>query len=160
MRYSSVFGAGILVVCANLCAFCADADIKLSVKTFVYPSDSADRFGHGKIEAVLSYKGGSPIPGRTLSFETSTGTFSCKLPDVENEVDSSSGDESCFATDKNGRSTVYLLNIPFNSQGVVTASCEFDDQLVKASGTFWIKRFAVAKSARKKSKNRGVAQSK
>lgn len=160
MKYSAVFGAGILVLCANLLAFCADSDVRLSVKTFVYPSDSADRFGHGKIEAVLSYKGGAPIPGRTLNFETSCGTFSCKLPDIENEVDSSSGDESCFATDTNGKSTVYIINIPFNSQGVVTVSCEFDDRVVKASGRFWIKRFAVVKSARKKSKNRGVAQSK
>jgi|WetSurMetagenome_2_1015567.scaffolds.fasta_scaffold00717_14 hypothetical protein len=130
----------------------AEFAITLSVKTYVYPSDSADRYGHGKVEAVLRYKEGAPIPNRRLSLETTAGDFSCKLPDIANEVDSSSSDESCFTTDKNGRVLAYIINIPFNSQGMVTASCSFDDVSVKATGTFWIKRMPVIKAPTKKEK--------
>ena len=93
----------------------------------MYPSDSADRYGHGKVEAFLRYKEGAPIPNQTIQLESWCGNFSCKLPDIENEVDSSSGDESCFTTGKDGKILVYIINIPFNSQGIITAACTFDD---------------------------------
>jgi hypothetical protein len=127
--------------------------ISLSVKTFVYPSDSFDQSGHGKVEAFLRYKDGAPIPNQRIEFSSTSGNFSCKLPDIENEVDSSSSDESCFTTGKDGKILVYIINIPFNSQGMVTASCTYDDVSVKATGTYWIKRMLLSKMAGKKKKH-------
>ena len=144
-----------LLMLAGVCAQNSHAglSISLSVKTFVYPSDSFDQFGHGKVEAFLRYKEGAPIPNQRIELASTCGNFSCKLPDVENEVDSSSSDESCFTTGRDGKILVYIINIPFNSQGVVTASCTYDDVSVKATGTFWIKRMLLSKMAGKKRKN-------
>jgi hypothetical protein len=146
-----LIACAMLLACTALPHTCrAGMAISLSVKTFVYPSDSADRYGHGKVEAVLRYKEGAPIPNQEIQLTSTCGVFSCKLPDIENEVDSSSADESCLTTGKDGKILVYLITIPFNSQGLVTATCTFDDVSVKATGTFWIKRMAVPRAAGKK----------
>jgi hypothetical protein len=124
--------------------------ISLFVKTTVYPFDSTQLSGHGKVEATLRYSKGAPIPGQVIQLNSAVGTFSCKLPDIVNEVDSSSSDNSCFSTGKDGKVLVYLINIPFNSQGMVTASCEFNGIAVKASSTFWVKKMLVKKYKSKK----------
>jgi|GEM_PF-1163105 hypothetical protein len=123
--------------------------LSLYVKTSVYPSDSADRFGHGKVEATFRFKDGAPLPNQEIQLSTTNGVFSCNLPDIENEVDSATFDESCCTTGKDGRILVYLTNIPFNSQGMVTASCTYGDVSVKATSTFWIKRMPKSLAARK-----------
>ncbi len=123
--------------------------LSLFVKTSVYPSDTADRFGHGKVEATFRYKDGAPLPNQEIQLSTTCGVFSCKLPDIENEVDSASFDESCCTTGKDGKILVYLINIPFNSQGAVTASCTYSDVSVKATSTFWIKRMPKSLAAKK-----------
>jgi hypothetical protein len=124
--------------------------ISLYVKTTVYPFDSTAMFGHGKVEATLRYTKGAPIPGQEIQLNTGFGVFSCKLPDIENLVDSSSSDTSCFRTGNDGKILVYLINIPFNSQGVVMASCVYNGIAVKATSTFWIKRMVVTKMKSKK----------
>jgi hypothetical protein len=124
--------------------------ISLFVKTTVYPFDSTQPSGHGKVEATLRYSKGAPIPGQVIELNSAVGTFSCKLPDILNEVDSSSSDNACFTTGKDGKIIVYLINIPFNSQGTVTASCEFNGIAVKASSTFWVKKMVVKKYKAKK----------
>jgi hypothetical protein len=118
--------------------------ITLYVKTTVYPYDSLDKVGHGKVEAQLKTKSGFGIPGQEIELSSTCGTFSCKLPDIENEVDSSSSaDNSCFFTGKDGKIVVYLINIPFNSQGSVAASCSYRDMEVRATCTFWITKTLV-----------------
>ncbi|HUI91038.1 MAG TPA: hypothetical protein VLX68_02215 [Chitinivibrionales bacterium] len=121
--------------------------IRLSVKTSVYPCDSADQVGHGKVEATLRYDGGAAIPNQIIVLTATSGNFSCKLPDIANEIDSGSTDISCYTTDKNGKILVYLVNIPFNSEGKVTATCHFKDMEVQASSTYWVKRYLVKKKA-------------
>jgi hypothetical protein len=144
----------LLLIFALLAAPCAWAQggesISLFVKTTVYPFDSTDLFGHGKVEAALRYTKGAPIPGQVIHLGAAVGTFSCKLPDIESEADSSSSDNSCYSTGKDGKIIVYLINIPFNSQGTVTASCEYNGIAVKASSTFWVKKMVVKKIKPKK----------
>jgi hypothetical protein len=120
-------------------------EIRLFVRTSVYPCDSMDQNGHGKVEATLCYTGGAPISNQVIVLSTTCGNFSCKLPDLENEVDSFSSDISCYTTGKDGKILVYLVNIPFNAEGRVTATCHYKEMTVQASSTYWVKRFVVKK---------------
>lgn len=119
--------------------------ISLHIKTSVYPCDSFDQVGHGKVEATLCYKDGAPVPNQVIVLTTTCGNLSCKLPDVENEVDSGSTDITCYTTGKDGKILVYLVNIPFNSEGRVSATCHYKDMTVQASSTYWVKRYLVKK---------------
>ena len=119
--------------------------ISLYIKTSVYPCDSQDQVGHGKVDATLRYKEGAPIPNQVILLTTTCGNLSCKLPDIENEVDSGSSEITCYTTGKDGKILVYLINIPFNSEGRVAATCHYKDMTVQASSTYWVKRYLAKK---------------
>jgi hypothetical protein len=136
----------IFVLFAAPCAWAQGGEaISLYIKTSVYPCDSQDQVGHGKVEATLRYKNGAPIPNQVVLLTTTCGNLSCKLPDIENEVDSGSTDITCYTTGKDGRILVYLVNIPFNAEGRVAATCHYKDLTVQASSTYWVKRYLVKK---------------
>jgi hypothetical protein len=124
--------------------------ISLQLKAMVYPFDTLDMYGHGKVEALLKYKNGAPIRGKKINMKTSAGILTCKLPDIESEVDTFSGDMSCFTTDKNGKVIAYIINIPYNSMGTIEAYCEIDGAEVSASCNFQVKRTVVKKAVPQK----------
>jgi hypothetical protein len=120
----------------------------LFIRATVYPFTTLDVSGHGKVEAVLRNNKGAPIPGQEIELISTCGNFSCKLPDVEGEPDTVSFDRSCLFTGNNGKILVYLIGIPFNAQGMVTASCIYRDVSLKASCTFWVKRMVIKNKRR------------
>ncbi len=125
----------------------AGTSVSLAVKTSLYPSDTLDRYGHGIVRATFRYESGRPISGTQISLSSTCGELSCVLPDIEGGQDSVSSDQSCFTTGNDGSIRVYLIRIPFNSSGEVTASCAYGDYTVTARCSFWIKRVAVARRA-------------
>lgn len=125
------------------------ASCSLFVKTSIYPYDYLAQYGHGKVEATLCDKKGAAIPYQEIHLTATCGKFSCALPDIENGADSASRDSSCYITAKDGRILVYLLDIPFNTSGKVLASCAYGDMSVKATSTFWVKRYLKKGSPKK-----------
>jgi hypothetical protein len=121
---------------------------QMHIKSSVYPSDLMDRTGKARVYVTLSTKQGEPIADQEIVFEANCGTFSCKPMDSEDTASVDSSLYECDHTDKNGRVMVYLVNIPFNNQGSVTATCDYGSLSVKASCTFLISRYAL-KSKRK-----------
>jgi hypothetical protein len=117
------------------------ASCSLYVKTSIYPYDYLAQYGHGKVEARLCDKKGVAIPFQEIQLTATCGRFSCALPDIESNADSASRDSSCYITAKDGRILVYLLDIPFNTSGKVLAACTYGDMSVKATSTFWVKRY-------------------
>ena len=122
---------------------------EIHIKSAVYPSDPYDQSGKARVYVTLCTKEGSPIPDQVIEFTATCGTFSCKPLDSEDTSAVDSSIYECDHTDKNGKVMVYLVNIPFNNKGSVTASCVYGSLSVKASCTFLISRYQV-KGKRKK----------
>lgn len=111
------------------------ASCSLFVKAAVLPADSLDRYGSAKVEATLCDKQGIPIPDQEIRLTATRGIFFCP-PDTTGSAEYT----SCYISDRYGRISVMLTNIPFNTQGRVLGSCTYKGLTVKASSTFSIKR--------------------
>jgi len=122
----------------------------MHVKSAVYPSDPMDNSGKARVYVTLCSKEGTPIPDQEIQLAASCGTFSCKPLDAEDSSGVDSTIYDCDHTDKNGKVMVYLVNIPFNNQGSVTAVCDYGSLSVKASCTFLITRHAIVGKPQKK----------
>jgi hypothetical protein len=120
-----------------------ESSCAIRVKSAVYPSDSLEQRGKARVYVTLCTRDGKPIPDQEILLSATCGTFSCKPVDFEDSagVDTTLG--SCNITDKNGKVMVYLVNIPFNNQGGVTAACDYGTMSVHASCTFLITRHTV-----------------
>jgi hypothetical protein len=126
-----------------------ESSCAIHVKSAVYPSDAMDHYGKARVYVTLCSREGAPIPDQEIEFTASCGAFSCKPLDIEDTSAVDSSLSSCDMTDKDGKVMVYLVNIPFNNQGSVTASCDYGSLSVKASCAFLISRYEV-KNKRKK----------
>jgi hypothetical protein len=133
------------------------ASCSLSVKSTVLPTDSFDGTGKARIEGFLCDKDGAAIAGQEIHIAANCGTFSCKPP--SNEIDTDTGSQEagfCYNTGEDGKMRVYLINIPFNKPGKVTASCTYGSFVVKASSTFIVKRAVIkGKTVKKSLRNSG-----
>lgn len=145
-----------LLLLAGACAWAQDDDERefvqscsLSVKTTVYPADSADAAGKAVVEVALCDKAGAPIPNQQIEVSASSGTFSCIPPD--SFIRENASDRSCFITGQDGKIRVYLVSIPFNQTGLVKAACTYGDITVKASGSYSIMRHVIKKKRTRKS---------
>jgi hypothetical protein len=122
---------------------------EIHIKSAVYPSDPYDQSGKARVYITLCTKEGSPIPDQIIELTANCGTFSCKPLDSGDTSAIDSSIYECDHTDKNGKAMVYLVNIPFNNRGSVTATCDYGSLSVKATCTFLISRYQM-KGKRKK----------
>jgi hypothetical protein len=127
-----------------------ESSCAIHVKSAVYPSDPFDNSGKARVYVTLCTRDGAPIPDQEIQLTASCGTFSCKPLDSEDTSVVDSSIYECDHTDKNGKVMVYLVNIPFNNQGSVTATCDYGSLSVKASCTFLISRYSLAQKNRRK----------
>jgi hypothetical protein len=123
----------------------------LSVKTTVFKADQADLMGKASIEATLCDKAGTPIPDQTITMTSTTGTFTCIPPEAINRTYAS--DHSCLLTGPDGKTLIYLVDIPFNKPGRVKATCTYGDFTVHASGSYSITRNVFRKKGGKNIKS-------
>jgi hypothetical protein len=109
-----------------------------------------DQYGKARVYVTLCTKQGTPIPDQEILFTTTCGVFSCKPLDSEDTAAVDSTLYECDHTDKNGKAMVYIVNIPFNNRGNVTASCDYGALSVKASCFYLITRHIVRKKVQTK----------
>jgi hypothetical protein len=149
-----------LLVCGLIAVFSAvgaqeegkahyEHSCQVHIKSAVYPSDPFDKAGKARVYVTVTTKEGAPIPDQEVFFSATCGTFSCKPLDSEDTTSIDSTLIGCDRTDKNGKAMVYIVNIPFNNQGGVTAECYYNSLYVKATCTFLITRYAVKDKPRK-----------
>ena len=117
----------------------------LSISTTVFPPDSNDKTGNGYVEALLCDKNGVPIANKEIRMTVSCGILSCQLPGWYDNVSSISSDKSCFMTGVDGKVQVYLSRIPFNTPGLVKATCACDEIVLKSTSNFMISRKVIRK---------------
>jgi hypothetical protein len=117
----------------------------MHVKSSVFPSDSLEQYGKARVYVSLATQDGTPIPQQQIMFGANCGVFTCQVRDPGDTTAIDSTLFNCDYTDKNGKVMVYLVNIPFNNQGRVTASCDYGTLSVSASCTFLITRHVVAR---------------
>jgi hypothetical protein len=122
---------------------------QIHIKSAVYPSDAFDQSGKARVYVTLSTREGEPIPDQEINFSANCGTFSCKPLDLEDTSAVDSTLFGCDRTDKSGKVMVYLVNVPFNKQGSVIATCDYGSLSVKASCTFKISRYYTADKRKK-----------
>lgn len=138
----------LVLLCMYCCAFAQEdeeqpeyvSSCSLSIKTTIFPPDSADRSGNGYIEGVLCDKNGTPVSNTEITVNSTCGTLSCRLPGPYDDESSGFSDRSCFITGPDGRFQVYLVKIPFNVPGRVKAVSACGAIKVKAGSTFTITR--------------------
>jgi hypothetical protein len=142
-----------IVLCAAACAFAQEeeavetviaASCSLFVKATVRGVPTTARFGQVRVEATLCDKDGVPISDQEIRLTSTGGTFACLPPDsVISELDSLAG--PCFVTRGNGKITVFLINVPFNRPGRVTASCTYKNFKLKSLSSYSITRKIIKK---------------
>ncbi|MBN2038007.1 MAG: hypothetical protein JW768_14800 [Chitinispirillaceae bacterium] len=143
--------AFLLVVCLfqGICQDYEDEEYSyscsLSVSTTVFPPDSNDQTGNGYVEALLCDKNGTPIANKEVKMTASCGILSCQSPGWYDDVSSISSDKSCFITGADGKVNVYLSRIPFNTRGLIRATCACDEIVLKSTSSYMISRKIIRK---------------
>ena len=121
----------------------------LSMKITVFPPEASETSGRGYIEVFLCDKNGIAVPNKEISLISSCGVLSCQAG-MYGDDRSLSSDKTCYVTGDDGRAQVYLVDVPFNTQGRVKATSFCNEITVKGSGTFMISRKSAKKRTRSK----------
>jgi hypothetical protein len=119
----------------------------LSVKTTVRQAGGKENFGQIRVDVTLCDRDGVPVSDQEIKLSSTAGSFSCLPPDSVLPPGDSIR-EPCFFTQSNGKMTMFLINVPFNITGRVTAACSYKKFNLKSSGTFIIKRKTFKKKYR------------
>lgn len=146
----------LLIICVRAWAQEEDERVYVSscslfVKITPYTPDSGDVSGKAMIETTLSDKSGIPIPDQEIKLTATCGTLSCLSPDTIGMSGTALSGPSCLVTDKDGKTQVFLIDIPFNRPGRVKAACSYGSFKVHASCGFSITRKIIKKGNRNKS---------
>lgn len=130
----------------------------MHLKSSVFPSDTFEQYGKARLYVTLTTQDGTPIPQQQIIFSANCGVLTCQVRDIGDTTAIDSTLFNCDYTDKNGKVMVYLVNIPFNNQGRVTASCDYGTLSVSASCTFLITRHLMARKPVIKSQRRKASR--
>ena len=122
----------------------------LTVKAVVAPVDSHATTGNAVIHAFLCNTQGIPIADQEIQIKTNCGTILCTSPDSADNAEKKASTVPCNITGADGTVTLYLMDIPFNTPGRVTASCTYKSFKVKAFSTFSISHKTFKRKIRKK----------
>jgi hypothetical protein len=97
------------------------------------------------VEASLCDQDGAPISGQPIELTSSVGELTCQPPAPIADTISSTFQSACSETGLTGKTVVYLIGVPFNTQGRIKASCTYGEISASASSSFLIKRSVVKK---------------
>jgi hypothetical protein len=147
----------IIALSMPLCAWAQDEEItetvtasscSLFVKTQVRPVFITEQYGQVQVDATLCDKDGVPISDREINLTSTTGTLAC-LPSDSVLAPGDSLKGPCFVTSGNGTITMFLIHVPFNKPGRVTATCSYRGFTLKSMSSYVITRKTV-KTVKKK----------
>ncbi|MCU0609769.1 MAG: hypothetical protein MUF22_08400 [Chitinispirillaceae bacterium] len=115
----------------------------LFIKTTPVQPDSLDQAGVVEVLVTCIDKSGSPVKLQEVSMTSTAGTLSC-VSSTFTEYTKQSG-LSCLVTRSDGTVLAYVVSVPLNTKGRVTAAVSCGDYTVRASSTFVITRNVVKK---------------
>jgi hypothetical protein len=118
---------------------------RMQLQTKVIPDEQQKQpAGRAIVTVLLVDDEGNSYPKERVSLTATAGTFVCVLPE-ERTDDGGEPPEDCFITGYDGKATVYLINIPINTQVRVTARYECDERAITSTASLSISRSVVKK---------------